>query len=210
MVEIELLGGGRKETLGIQIGVAEELIQAAVKIIGARFCGEQNGWSRAGAILGGIVVSQNLEFLNGVDRGKNGDTAGGQLIVVYAVDEPIRTVGARTANGEGKGPTGGHFAAGCAGKKAIGVGLRGGSGSESGELHKVAAVEWELGNLLRGDDLAKGGISGFDGDGIGDNFNRRAHGSGGQAKIEFALLIDLQPYVFALRGLKPLNSTRTV
>src|SRR5580658_1235660 len=85
LVEIELFWRGGEEALGIERGVAEELEQRPVEVVGAGFSCDQYRGSSAGAVLGGVVVRQDLEFLNVVNRRKSPDTAGRQFIVVYPI-----------------------------------------------------------------------------------------------------------------------------
>src|SRR5271154_3127062 len=94
-----------------------------MEVVGSGFRGQQNRWSCARAVFGGIVVGQNLEFLNGVDGRKNGDTAGGQLVVVDAINQPVRAVRTRTADGKRERTARGNFAARCAGEEAVRVGF---------------------------------------------------------------------------------------
>src|SRR5580658_8122985 len=161
LVQIELFRRGGEEALGIERSVAQKLEQRSVKVVGPGFCGDQHGRSGAGPVLGGVVVSQNLEFLNVIDRGKSSDAAGSQFVVVHTIQDPVGAVGTRAANGEREGAARGDLAAGSRSEKAIGVRLRRCSGSESGELNEIAAIQRELGDLLRVDDLAEGRIGGF-------------------------------------------------
>ena len=95
------------------------------------------------------------------------------------------------------------------GEKAIGVGLCGSAGGESGELDEIAAVERKLRDFLGGDDLAERRIGGFDGDGGGVDFHSwRRTVEGESVKFEFAGFIDLQAEVLAFGGLKTLEIRR--
>lgn len=71
-----------------------------MEVVGAGFRGDKYGRTGAAAILCGVVVGQNLEFLNIIDRGKSSDTAGGQFVVVRSVQNPIRAI--RTGPTDGK------------------------------------------------------------------------------------------------------------
>ena len=128
---------------------------------------------------GGVVVGQNLEFLNVVDGGKGADTAGGEFIVVDAIEEPIGAVGAGTADGQGEGAAGGDLAGGGVGiEETTGTSLGGGAGGQGGELYEIAAIEGELRDFLGGDDLAESRTGGFDGDGRGVDLDGGALGGG--------------------------------
>src|SRR5580698_1419151 len=82
LVQIELFWRGGEEALGIERGVAEELEQRPVEVVGAGLSCDQYCGSSARAVLGGVVVGQNFEFLNIVNRRKSPDTAGRQFVVV--------------------------------------------------------------------------------------------------------------------------------
>src|SRR5271154_7121998 len=98
LVQIELFWRGGEEALGIKRGVTKELEQGAVELVGPGFCCDQHSWSSASSVFGGIVISQNLEFLNVIDRGKSPNTAGSQFVVVHAIKDPVGAVGTRTAD----------------------------------------------------------------------------------------------------------------
>ena len=99
-----------KKLLASRRGVAQELEQRPVKVVGAAFGGHQHRGSGAGAVLRGVVIGQNFELLNVVDGGEGADTAGGQFVVVDAIEKPVGAVGAGAADGEGEGTAGGDFA----------------------------------------------------------------------------------------------------
>src|SRR5579864_5659247 len=84
LVQIELLAGGREVAARIQSGVAEELEDGSVQLVGSRLGCNQHGRTRTRAVLGREVVAENLEFLNGIDRRQNGNSASGQFVVVVA------------------------------------------------------------------------------------------------------------------------------
>src|SRR6202051_3382181 len=172
--------------------------------VAAGLGGNEDSWSRACAEFRGVVVGEHLEFVNGIDGGENADAAGGQFVVVVAVEQPVGTVGAGAADRERKRPTGRDFAACGVRKEPVGIGFRHGAGGESGELHEVAAVQGELGDLLRIDDLSESRIGGGGGGGGGGNLHGRGDGGRVQTEIELAGFVDLQAHVFGLCGLKSL------
>src|SRR5208282_3855199 len=109
-----------KEALGVQRSIAQKLEERAVEVVGAGFGGDQHGGTRAGAVFRGVVVGQHLEFLNVVDRGKSPDSAGRQLVVVHAIQQPIGAVGSGTADRQGEGAACSHFAVRSTGEKTAG------------------------------------------------------------------------------------------
>src|SRR5258708_3712305 len=143
-----------------------------MKLIRTRFCGYKNGWACASAELRRIVVGENLEFLDGIDGGQNGDTAAGKFIVVDAVQKPICALGARTADGKGVGSTGRDFAAWSAIEETTRVRLLRRTGREGGELDEITAVQRQIGNLFGRNDLAQTWIRGFNRDFAGAYLNR--------------------------------------
>lgn len=176
-----------------------------MEVVGAGFCGDEDGGSGARAVLSGVVISQDLKFLNVVDRGKGADTAGRQFVVVDAIEKPIGAIGTGAADGERERAACGDLAVSAAGEKAVGVGLGGSASGKSGELNEIAAVERKLGNFLGSDDLPERGIGSFDGDGGGIDFHSRGNRRWRERKVQFARFIDLQTQVPVFDGLKTLK-----
>src|SRR5258708_8912033 len=112
-----------------------------------------------------------MEFLDAIEARGNADTAGSKFVVVIAVEQPVGAVGAGAANRERVRAAGGNFAAGAAIEKAARIGFLRGAWRERGKLHEIAAVQGELRDFLRGDDLAEGRIGGLHGNSIGDDLN---------------------------------------
>ena len=77
-------------------------------------------------------------------------------------------------------------------------------------MNEVATVQRQLRHLLLGDHLTERWVSGFNSNLLGADFDRRSNGRGVERKVDFALLVNLQPYIFLLGGLKALSSTRMV
>ena len=90
-------------------------------------------------------------------------------------------------------------------EEAVRVGFLGGARRESCQLHKVAAVEREIGHLLRRDYLAERWIRGLDGHFGGADFDGLADRRGVEREIDFALLVNLQADIFLLGGLEALG-----
>src|SRR5271165_5759183 len=174
-----------------------------METVGAVLGGDKDGGSRAAAVLRGVIVGEDFKFLDVVDGGKGADTAGGQFVVVHAVEEPIGAIRAGAADGQGERTTGGDLAGRGAGiEKTAGIGLGSGAGGEGGELHEVSSVQRQLGDFLRSDNLAEGGIGGFNGDGGGGDFHGGGLRGGRQGEIELAGFVDLQAQVFGDSRLK--------
>src|SRR5579871_3617667 len=98
LVEVELLTSRGEVATRVQLRVAEEFEYRSVQLVSSRLALDQNGRTRAGSELGRVVVRENLEFLNRIDRRQNADTAGGEFVVVHAVEEPVRALRARSAD----------------------------------------------------------------------------------------------------------------
>ena len=64
-----------------------------MKIVGTRLSGYQHRGSRTRAVLRGVVISQDLEFLDGVDGRQNRNAARGQFVVVIAIEQPVGALG---------------------------------------------------------------------------------------------------------------------
>src|SRR3954452_17788737 len=90
-----------------------------MKLVAPRLGRDQNRWPRALAIFGGVVVGQDLEFLDGIDVGENCNSAFIQLVVVIAIEQPVRTLFTRTTDGQRERATSGRFTAGRPCKETI-------------------------------------------------------------------------------------------
>ena len=110
--------------------------------------------------------------------------------------QPVRALGPRSAHRERIGPARRDFAAGAAVEEAVGIGFLRRARRERRQLHEVASVQRELGDLLRGDDLTQRRIRGL------HRYFGRAYFNGGgdrgrrEGEIQFAMLVHLQPDVF--------------
>src|SRR3981081_1791338 len=94
LVQVEFFACGGEIAASVKLGVPEELKERAVKLVRPRLRGQQNRRTRTGSVFRRIVVGENLEFLDGVDRRKNGYTTSGQLVVVVTIKQPVCTLGA--------------------------------------------------------------------------------------------------------------------
>ena len=94
IVQVELLPRGGEVAVGIERGVAQKFVEGPVKVVGPGFCGDQHGGSGPGTVFGRIGVGQDLEFLNAIDGGENGDTARSEFVIVDAIQQPVCGVGA--------------------------------------------------------------------------------------------------------------------
>src|SRR6266849_674553 len=141
LIQIELLRGGCEKALRVETGVTQKLEQRSVEGVRSRFCGHQYGRAGPRSILRGVVVREDLELLNGIDRRQNPDPPCRQFIVVVAVQQPVCAVGARSADGKRKRPTRGYFAAWTAVEEAIGIRFLGRTRREGSKLDEIASVE---------------------------------------------------------------------
>src|SRR5271155_4455398 len=98
LVQVELFFGRSEKALGIEIGVAEVLIERSVQLVGARFCGNQHGRTRARTVFRRVVIGQNLEFLDGVDGRQNCNSARAELVVVDVIEQPVGALHARSTD----------------------------------------------------------------------------------------------------------------
>ncbi len=99
LIEVELFLGKGEKAFCIELRVAEKLEKRTVQLIRSRFRGYQHGRTRAGTVLGRVVVGKNLEFLNGVNRREHCDAASRQFVIVHTIVQPIRAAGTRSADG---------------------------------------------------------------------------------------------------------------
>ena len=98
LIQIELFFRRSEEALRIELGVAEKLEKGSVELIRSGFRGYQHRRTRARTVFGRVVVSENLEFLDGINRWEHCDAAGSQFVIVHTVVQPIRTAGTRSTN----------------------------------------------------------------------------------------------------------------
>src|ERR1700722_7111253 len=94
-----------------------------MELIASRFGGHQNSGPAARSPFRRIIVGEDLEFLDRVDRRQNRNGSGRQLIVVVAVQQPIGAVGGGPAPRKRKRTARGPFTARPAIKEAVGIGL---------------------------------------------------------------------------------------
>ena len=175
------------------------------KLIASRFRGHQNRRPTARSPFRRVVVSENLEFLDGIDGRQNRNGAGRQFVIIVAIQQPIRAVGARPTHRKRIRPARGRFAARPAIKKAVRVGLLSYARRQRGKLHEIASVQGKIGHLLRGDHLAQRGIRGLDRHSRGAHFHVGLNRGRIQLEIQFAMFVHLQPDVVSLGGLETLQ-----
>src|SRR5208282_2158133 len=190
LIQIELLFRQCKSALRIEIGIAEELEQRSMQFVRSRLRGYQNRRTCACTVLGRVVIGQNLEFLDSVNRRQDRDAARGQFIIVDTIEQPIRFLCPRTANREGIRSARRDFAARASVEEAVWVGFLSCAGSQRRKLNEVASVQGKVRYLLGGDDLSEGGVRGLDGYFGGADFNRRGNRRWVEREIDFALFIN--------------------
>src|SRR5580658_311738 len=98
LIEVELFCIRGKKGTSVEIRVAEELEETAVELVASGFRRNQNGRAAACAKFSRIVIGEYFELLDRVDGRKNRNLARGQFVVVVAVQQPVRTVGAGSAH----------------------------------------------------------------------------------------------------------------
>ncbi len=77
LIQVELFFGGGEKTARIEFGIAEELKQGPVQSVRPGFGRHQHGRTRSCAVFRRVVVGQNFEFLDGVNRRHNSQATGG-------------------------------------------------------------------------------------------------------------------------------------
>jgi hypothetical protein len=60
--------GGLEEAGGVEVGVADELVERGVEFVGAALRGDVDGGAGGAAVLGALVVGHDLELGDGVGR----------------------------------------------------------------------------------------------------------------------------------------------
>ncbi len=170
LAKLGLGAAGLEDVAGVEDIVAEELVGAAVELVGAGAGNDVDDTACGTAGFGGVAVGLDGDFLDAFDVGLDTDGADDALVIVDAVDDVVVEGIVLTVDGEAAGgaPIVGAAAAG----EAVTWTLVG-SGNELDELDEVTAVEGEILDLLCGDGGADGGAVGleerclgFDGDGF--------------------------------------------
>ena len=131
---------------------------APVELVASRFRGDQNRRAAARSPFRRVVVGEDLELLDRVDRRQNRDGAGRQFVVVVAIQQPIGAIGARAAHRQRIRAARGRFAARAAIEKAVRIGFLRGARRQRGKLNEVAAVQRQIGHLLGRDHLTESGV----------------------------------------------------
>ena len=169
VVALELGDAGAVEVVaGVEVAVAEELVDGAVEGVGA--AGGDDGDLRAVALAvgGGVGVGDDVELADAVDAEELAGGAAGGVVdergsgVLDAVEEEEIVLRAAAGDGEHAADRG----VGGAGAAAALVGVVDGAGVEQDELVVGAAVEGELLDLA-GVDQAGGLFGGGVDDGLG-------------------------------------------
>ncbi len=83
-------GEGLEEAGGVEVGVADELVEEAVEAVGSALRGDVNGGTGGAAVLGALVVGHDLELGDRV--GRDGDDLVVESLVTLAVGVVVETV----------------------------------------------------------------------------------------------------------------------
>ena len=81
---------GLEEAGRVQVGVADELVQRRVEVVGAAQRGHVDGGAGGAAVLGALVVGDHLELRDGV--GRDGDDLVVEALVALAVSVVVDAV----------------------------------------------------------------------------------------------------------------------
>ena len=196
-----LLRGG-EVALGVESGVAHKFEEGSVKVVGPGFCGDQHGWSGSGAVFGGVGVGQDLELLNVIDGGKNGDAAGGQLVVVDAIQQPVVLLGREPPTDSEKEPRAATSLLAAEVKKLLGL--------VSAVAPAVSVASCTKSRPFKGSCDTCCEVMTWPSDGLVVSTATASpetatvvdYGGGHERKIEFAGFIDLEMQIFGFGALK--------
>ena len=83
-------GGGLEEAGGVEVGVADELVDRGVELVGSACGGDVDGGAGGAAVLRALVVGDDLELRDGV--GRNGDDLVVEALVALAVGVVVHAV----------------------------------------------------------------------------------------------------------------------
>src|SRR5713101_6154341 len=94
LIQIEFVLRRSEILCGIQLRVAEKLKQGSVELVAALLGRHQYCRTRARAPFGGSIIGDDFEFLDSIDRRQDRDASRCQFIVIIAVEQPVRALGA--------------------------------------------------------------------------------------------------------------------
>src|SRR5581483_3327277 len=137
LVVLSLLGS-IEEVAGVDVIVAQELEGGPVEYVCARFGIHQHGRAAAAPVLGGIVEGKDLELLNGVNGGHDGNGTRGQFVVVNAVQKPVVGVFPHALDRKGDAAADGDLSVPAVVKEST-LAFNG-AGCQRTQLNEVAAV----------------------------------------------------------------------
>ena len=167
-----------KEVARIEVVVAHEFEQHAMKIVPSGFEYRIHDSAGKPSLLRRISRGLHLEFLNGVEIGAGLWAAAARVPVLESINDKIGLIGARSTDVEA-----GTVA-------ALRRGLHG--LNRVGEIGKTAPVQRHLGDLLRHHDVSLGGVLRIQQRHTGLNVNRLLHRAHFQLQVEARRLIHLQ------------------
>ena len=75
--------------IGVQLVVAEELIDSTVKVVGSALGDDVDDGTTGAACIGREGVGEDADFLNGIDGGTDADGSDDALVVVDSIDELV-------------------------------------------------------------------------------------------------------------------------
>ena len=98
LVQVEFLHRRGEVAARVEVRIPQEFKQRAVHLVRPALGGDENGGTGALSVLGGVVVFQNLEFLDVVDGREDSNAAFVELVVVVTVEHPVGALLARSTN----------------------------------------------------------------------------------------------------------------
>ena len=184
-----------EEIAGVGLVVAEEVVGAAVELIGTGLGDDVDGGTGVASLVGREEAGLDFELADRFDGGTEDDGESEAFVVVNAVPEEV--VGAFaiavgedfTARAEVVWTGAGHD--GAPGTEADAGDAR----SEGGELYEVASIEREVGDLALLDDLTDGRAIAFDERVGGADFDGFGDAADLKLKVESGGLVDFETNV---------------
>ncbi len=170
----------------VQLIVAAGIENAAVEIILSGFGNEVDRRSGHEAKLGAVGVALNLEFLNGFGgRIDENGALRASVIVIGAIDEPLIAIGRAAADGKVRRTLDAFFPR----TESLGGGH---TRHQCDQLHEVAAVKWQLGDLAGPNKAGQFAIGGLHGDGGSLHGHRFVDGADLECDVHYRAVIDVQ------------------
>ena len=185
-------GGGVEEVAGVEGGVAVEVEEGAVEVVGAGAGDGVEDATGGAAVFGGVVVRHDGEFADGFDAQVGAEDGAGGVVGVVVEGDAVEAVVVFRGAGAGDGELDA-----VAGADAAVAAHGGDAWLEGGELGPIATVEGEFADGEAFDGAVVGGRGEIDGADGGVDFDGFGDIADGESEIDGDFGADVEDDVLA-------------